>query len=149
MRTKLALLTCLGIFLFACSKAALAETVVLKSFTGDVKVKLSETASWTGAKTGMKLDDSCMIALGKTGTARLETGSGVVVNVEPGSMALVKDILKASKKAQIRVSLRDKLKKKRQDNKFGPTAVAGVRGAEKGQTNQKPKGKNTNMKWQE
>ena len=124
-----------------------AETVMVQVFSGSVKVKTGD--AWVNAKIKMKLDDSTFVQVAKGSKLQLSTVSGKVINITTEKSFQVKDLFVAAKTSPLAgklAGIRAKLGKGSASD-MGPTAVAGVRGADVYQ--QSKQGLKKDLYWEE
>jgi hypothetical protein len=124
-----------------------AETVMVQVFSGSVKVKTGD--AWVNAKVKMKLDDSAFVQVAKGSKLQLLTASGQVINITTEKSFQVKELFAAVKTSPLSgklAGIRAKLGKGGGSD-MGPTAVAGVRGADVYQ--QSKQGLKKDLYWEE
>ena len=140
----------IGIFValsFLAAAMLSAETVMIQVFSGSVKVKTGD--SWVSAKIKMKLDDSAFVQVSQGAKLQLLTASGQVINITSEKSFQVKELfanVKATPLAGKLAGIKAKLGKAGASD-AGPSAVAGVRGADVYQ--QSKQGLKKDLYWEE
>jgi hypothetical protein len=121
------------ILVLSFATAIYAEKIAVIKYTkGNVLVK-SSGGSWKKAEKNMKLEDTHMIKTEKNGMAQLKLRSGQFYKVMSNKTMNLKDIAKigsSAKKGSLSKLNALKSKLGKGGSKSGPTAVAGVRGAD-------------------
>lgn len=145
------------ILLFFCSSIYAANVGIIKFSKGKVLVKQSEKSKkWKKAKIKMKLTEKHIIKTTAKAKAQIQLKNGSVFNVLSNKVVKMKDILKrvgsknkknASAMAKLK-SLKNRLGKGGEKGAAGPTAVAGVRGADASEKKKAPV-RSSQLVWEE
>jgi len=108
-----------------------SETVMVKTVSGDVKVKTGN--SWVVVKPLAKIDDSSLLKVYEKSKVQIMNSAGTIVSVDTPREVVIKDLFIATSNPRMFAklnSIKNKIGKKGSAGEEGPTAVAGVRGAD-------------------
>lgn len=144
------------LFILSISIQVYAKKIAkLQLYKGNVKVKLNSSEKWIKPKINLKLDERDIIKTASKSSAKIKFVSGDVYEIPAGKTIKVKDIAKLikSKRAGKGTTLSRLRSLKQRLGKGGlgsggPTAVAGVRGADVSEKSKSPV-KPSDLVWEE